>query len=265
MKIKNLKEQIKKQNNLDFNYYGGYTMYAYKFSDEFNLEKNSKREEFLDKLKKIDSKYSLNQNLDDNKNLSENKSAEEPKQILNFLDKIYQSQKDFKKTDIFDEVMKEFDKSENDEQIKIQNEFDNQIFSLKNERSLLEQQQNMALASFDISYAAKLASEIASIDSEISKKKEEFMASKSKDEESLENNKVLKENGEGQDILQLVEKLGQEEVDKMKHKEKYDVVKSYLSEMTKQQAVAELEDERYKNDLGDYYETLCAETFSREK
>ena len=62
-----------------------------------------------------------------------------------------------------------------------------------------------------------------------------------------------------------MEKLGQEKVDKMKHKEKYDVVKSYLSEMTKQQAVAELEDERYKNDLGDYYETLCAETFSREK
>ena len=50
-----------------------------------------------------------------------------------------------------------------------------------------------------------------------------------------------------------------------KFEEKYNVVKNFLQEMPKQQAIAELEDEKYKSELGEYFDTLYAETFSREK
>lgn len=231
-------------------------MYAYKFSDKYNLDENSKREEIAEKLKNIDSKYSFKKNLEQkNQNV---KSADELEQ---FIDKVQIQVENSDQNSIYNEVMKEFEQDKSSDENQAQKEFEGQLFKLENERSLLEQQKNMALASFDISYAVKIADEIEEINLDILKIKKDFLESKTKHEEEINN----QNNSDNEELLNLVSKFGQEKVDNMKFEEKYNVVKNFLQEMPKQQAIAELEDEKYKSELGDYFETLYAETFSREK
>lgn len=229
-------------------------MYAYKFSDEFNLEENSKHEELAEKLKNIDSKYSFKKNLGET--IPEEKSADDLEQ---FIDNTNMSVETSNKNSLYDEVIKEFEEKP-DEKKQAEKEFESQIFKLENERSLLEQQKNMALASFDISYAAKIAGEIEELNMDILKRRKDFLESKTKKEETTK-----EDNSDNEKLLDLVSKFGQEKVDDMKYQEKYNVVKNFLNEMSKQQAIAELEDEKYKSELGEYFNTLYAETFSREK
>lgn len=229
-------------------------MYAYKFSGRFNLEENSKREDLIEKLKKIDSKYSFNKNLGETN--PKEKSADDLEQFIGMSDKSVLTSN---KNSLYDEVIKEFEEKP-DEKEQAEKEFESQIFKLENERSLLEQQKNMALASFDISYAAKIAGEIEELNLDILKRRKDFLESKTKKEETVEEN-----NSGNEKLLDLVSKFGQEKVDDMKFEEKYNVVKDFLNEMPKQQAIAELEDEKYKSELGEYFNTLYAETFSREK
>lgn len=231
-------------------------MYAYKFSDEFNLEENSKREELAEKLKNIDSKYSFKKSLE--QTIPNEKSADGLEQ---FVDKAHIQVENSEKNSIYNEVMKEFEEEKLNDENQAQKEFEGQIFKLENERSLLEQQKNMALASFDISYAAKIAGEIEEINLDILKRRKDFLESKAKCEEEINN----QNNSDNEELLNLVSKFGQEKVDDMKFEEKYNVVKNFLQEMPKQQAIAELEDEKYKSELGEYFDTLYAETFSREK
>lgn len=255
MKIKKLREQIKNQNKIDFNYYGGITMYAYKFSDEFNLDKKSKHEEVMEKLKKIDSKYSLNKisDIEKNSSLREEKTAEK------HVNKSKNLEVDAKKT-IFEDALKEIESDKIEEEQKAKQIFDSQIFRLENERSLLEEQQNMALASFDISYAVKIAGEIQEINNEILKMQNEFAESKNSFDEEQE----IEEN-QNDEIANKISEYGQENVDEIKFQEKYEIVKEFLNTMPKQEAISELENKKYKSELGELYETLYAEIYSREK
>ena len=112
-------------------------MYAYKFSDEFNLEENSKREELAEKLKNIDSKYSFKKSLE--QTIPNEKSADGLEQ---FVDKAHIQVENSDKNSIYNEVMKEFEEEKLNDENQAQKEFEGQIFKLENERSLLEQQKN---------------------------------------------------------------------------------------------------------------------------
>ena len=86
-------------------------MYAYKFSDGFNLEENSKREKLAEKLKNIDSKYSFKKSLE--QTIPNEKSADGLEQ---FIDKAHIQVENSDKNSIYNEVMKEFEEEKlNDE------------------------------------------------------------------------------------------------------------------------------------------------------
>lgn len=212
-------------------------MYAYKFSNDIDLDKKSKKENVLEQLKKIDSKYSQNNNFNENSDKEMDNSVKEIETV-----KSVTSNKTFKNTLDYEEVLKAVAENENNELQAAEKEFNSKIFKMENELALLEQQKNMALASFDISYASKIISEIEKINSTIAQTKKTYLEQQQENDNSIENS---------------------ENIEDIKHQEKFQILQEYLKELPKQQAIAELEDDRYKNELGKFYDILFAEISSR--
>ena len=233
---KNFQEKIKKQNILDFKNFGGYDMYTYKFSNDIDLDKKSKKENVLEQLKKIDSKYSQSK-FNENSVKEIDNSVKEIETV-----KSVNSNKTFKNSLDYEEVLKAVAENENNELQAAEKEFNSKIFKMENELALLEQQKNMALASFDISYASKIITEIEKINSSIAQTRKTYLEQKQENDNSIENS---------------------ENIEDIKHMEKFEILQEYLKEFPKQQAIAELEDERYKNELGKFYDILFAELSSR--
>lgn len=325
MKTMKINEKIKKQNINDFNYYGGYNMYAYKFSSDFDIEKKSEKENVLEELKKVDGKYSFSDKSESDGELNYEKmeytaptkekvfesaknSLEEYKDssIKKIQDKFEsgmseveekESDLNWEKTkdeneiksdyasyakdaknenikrglahsSIYSEVLKEIDQGKESELKKVENEFQREVLKLEGERSLLESQKQSALESFDISYAAKLTEEINKINSDISKKQEEVLKYNNKLQKEAEELKLKKEQAiqeKNNKLAELVSKYGLTEVNKMKYQEKYNIVKDYVEKLPRDQALRELQDPFYEKELGTFYASIVAETYSREK
>ena len=66
-------------------------------------------------------------------------------------------------------------------------------------------------------------------------------------------------------LAELVSKYGLTEVNKMKYQEKYNIVKDYVEKLPRDQALRELQDPFYEKELGTFYASIVAETYSREK
>ena len=320
-----LNQKIKNKNIDDFNYYGGYNMYAYKFSSDFDVEKKSDKENVLEELKKIDGKYSFTSGSDSDEKLNFEKmeyaapsqdevlesaknSLEEYKDssIKKIQDKFesgmseveekqddltWEKSKDESEiksdyagyakdaknenikrglahSSIYNEVLKEIDKGKESELKKVENEFSREVLKLEGERALLESQKQSALESFDISYAAKLTEEINKINSDISKKQEEVLKYNNKLEQEAEELKMKQQQAiqdQNRKLAELVSKYGLTEVNKMKYQEKYNIVKQYIDKLPRAQALQELEDPFYQKELGTFYASIVAETYSREK
>lgn len=322
----NLKN-IEKQNVLDFNYYGGYDMYTYKFSDDqISIDKTSEKENILNKLKEIDNKYSIatsptvsdddpvfekktynpptdeeieklaKESLEEYKNTSLNKiesnfndknsKITEKQNELNFekqedildVGAKYETlnrnatnasiKRGLANSSIYEEAIKEIEDSKNAELKRVEKEYGVSISKLESERSILEAQKESALASFDISYAVKLNDEINSINTEINKKKDEVLKYNNQIEKQAAEFKLKKEAElakQNQELLELVSSKGMTEVNKMKQNEKYEIVKDYLMSLPKQEALNELEDPTYEKQLSNFYTTLYAEMYSRDK
>ena len=320
-----INEKIKKKNIDDFNYYGGYNMYAYKFSSDFDPEKKSDKENVLEELKKIDGKYSFSSSSDNNDDLDYQKmeyTAPTKEEILKTAEKSLEEYKDssIKKiqdkfdggikdieekaddltwekakdeaeikgdysaysksaknenikrglahSSIYSEVLKEIDEGKEQELKKVENEFSREVLKLEGERALLESQKQSALESFDISYAAKLTEEINKINSDISKKQEEVLKYNNKLEKEAEELKLKKEQSiqeKNNKLADMLSKYGLTEVNKMKYQDKYNIVKEYISKLPRAQALQELEDPFYAKELGTFYASIVAETYSRDK
>ena len=315
-----MNEKIKQKNIDDFNYYGGYNMYAYKFSSDFDAEKKSEKENVLEELKKIDSKYSFSSGSEGGDNLDYQKkeyTAPTEEEILKSAEKSLEEYKDssIKKiqdkyndgiknveekeddlawekandqeeiksdyagysksaknenikrglahSSIFNEVLKEIDSGKESELKKIESEFTREISKLEGERSLLESQKQSALESFDISYAAKLTEEINKINSDISKKQEEVLKYNNKIEEEKEKHQQAIQDKNNK-LAEIVSKYGLTEINKMKYQDKYNIVKDYVSKLPKNQALQELQDPFYAKELGTFYASIVAETYSRD-
>lgn len=168
---------------------------------------------------------------------------------------------------IFDEVLKQIEDTKQAEISKINSEFQKNIEKLESEKSILQSQKDSALSSFDISYALKLENEINSINSAIAKEQNEILKYNTKLEKEAEaevqkrQKEIANQNKQLQD---LISKNGQTEVNKMKYKEKFNIVESYLNSLSKNEALRELEDPFYENELGTYYAYMVAKTHNRD-
>ena len=65
-------------------------------------------------------------------------------------------------------------------------------------------------------------------------------------------------------LAEIVSKYGLTEINKMKYQDKYNIVKDYVSKLPKNQALQELQDPFYAKELGTFYASIVAETYSRD-
>ncbi|MBO4412974.1 MAG: hypothetical protein J5779_03065 [Clostridia bacterium] len=168
---------------------------------------------------------------------------------------------------IFDEVLKQIEDNKHAEISKANSEFQKKLDKLESEKSILQSQKDSALSSFDISYALKLENEINSINSAIAKEQNEVLKYNQKLEKEAEAELAKRQKeiaNQNKQLQDLISKNGQTEVNKMKYKEKFDVVESYLNSLSKSEALRELEDPFYENELGTYYTYMVAKTHGRD-
>lgn len=142
------------------------------------------------------------------------------------------------------------------------------IDSLKEQKSLLEQQKQNALGAFDITYAVKLQNEIESINDDIYKQNQtaqkynndiaEIMAKWERDAED----DFYKKSTE---LAKLADEYGSNLFDVLKQNEKYQLASEYFATLSKEDALAELQNNSsYKQNLGNSkYDKLLKEISSR--
>ena len=226
-------------------------------------------------LKKIDEDFNKNSNKLKEKieNAVENKDEEFSdtinsynKSVKNFTNKAIKN--GITNSSIFDEALKEIENEKNLKLGEAEEKFGGEIRKLQSEMSILESQKDSALSSFDISYALKLNDEINKISSEIAKKQDEVLKYNNQIEEKANKLKLEREKEiarQNENLTKLLSEKGLVEVNKMKQKEKYEIVKDYLSSMSKADALRELEDKNYQKELSVYYPSLFAEIYSRDE
>ncbi len=233
-------------------------------------------------LSSIDDKYSSKFT---DLNEKAQKALEENEEDIVSIDSKYDSsikktqnsniEKGLSRSSIFNNALKEIENDKNDKVDEVDSEYKATINKLESERSILEQQKESALSSFDISYAVKLQNKIKNINSEIAKEQDKVLkynqsvakqeSTYQKEQEELalaEQKEIAKKNKSLQD---LINKNGEIGVSKLKAQEKYDIVYNYLSDLPKDQALKELQNEpAYKNQLGSYYTLLNALMLNRK-
>ena len=154
-------------------------------------------------------------------------------------------------------VLDAFDQNYIKEINKINDEIQSKITSLQGQKSLLDEQRQSALNAFDINYALKLSSKIDNINKELLEQEQKVIEY---------NNQIAQKEADYQakqkqsytDYASFVQKYGTEALENIKREEKYELAKTYLMSMPKQEALKELEQNRTFNaELGaNYYNKL---------
>ena len=154
-------------------------------------------------------------------------------------------------------VLDAFDQNYIKEMNKINDEIQSKITSLQGQKSLLDEQRQSALNAFDINYALKLSSKIDNINKELLEQEQKVIEY---------NNQIAQKEADYQakqkqsytDYASFVQKYGTEALENIKREEKYELAKSYLMNMPKQEALKELDQNRTFNaELGaNYYNKL---------
>ena len=140
--------------------------------------------------------------------------------------------------------------------VKINEELTKNINSLNSQKSLLEEQKQNALNSFDIAYAIKLSEKIDSINSSLDKKEQEIQKYNNEIAEKEAEYKRKKQQ-EAIDYAEFISEYGIGSIEIMKSGEKYEIAKQYFADMDKDQALKELTTNPiYKSQLGTYYNKL---------
>lgn len=168
-----------------------------------------------------------------------------------------------------------FDKDKLNKYMKLNEEFKTSLSELDSEKEVLENQKNSALSSFDITYAIKLQDKIDSINSEIKEKEKEVLkynneiaekeAKFAKEYEEMANELVRQDKLDTMNLMEYLSKYGTTALDELKAREKYKIVDEALKNLTKEQALNEINsNSKIKSELGKYYDKLILEVKSRE-
>lgn len=130
----------------------------------------------------------------------------------------------------------------------------NAISNYEIQKQNLELEKQNALNSFNIEYAVKLQDKINEINTSILKKEEEVLEYNNKIEQQQAewDKKTAQDNLDyNKDLLELYSKYGENVFDIVKQMEKYKVAESFFNNMSKEDALLELENNsNYINQLG---------------
>lgn len=233
-------------------------------------------------LEAINSKYDVKlDNLSDSASSALEKKGLSEEDILASFSKITDKtiNKNIKKglahSSIFENALKEVQSTKQKEINEVNFEYEKKMSKLENEKDILEQQKQNALTSFDISYATKLQSKIANINSEIAKEQakiekynkdiasQEAAYRKEQEKEIAAEQKKIDDHNKA--LQKVLDKEGMIEINKRKSQEKYYIVNDYMLSLSKDKALEELnKDSTYKKELGSFYNLLYAQTLRRE-
>ena len=147
-------------------------------------------------------------------------------------------------------------------------ELNQTISNFENEKSLLEEQKQSALSSFNIEYAVKLQDKINEINNNILEKEQEVIEYNNKIEETKakwEKSQADSIYDKTMDIAKLMAEHGISVFEVLKQNEKYELAKKHLSQMDKDVAIAELtNNSNYKSHIGQVlYNKLLQELQSK--
>lgn len=199
-----------------------------------------------------DKKTGLDENIQDTKEQGESKKQE----TLN----LYSSLKDDAKQDavkrglarssIVINVLDAFNKNMIDEYNKINEEISSKIQNLTTQKTLLDEQKQNALNSFDISYALKLSNKIDEINEKLKEQEQKVIeynnqiAEKEAEYKSKQTDKSLT-------YAKYIQSYGKDGINVLKQDEKFTLAKNYLDGLTKEEALSELENNKvFASELG---------------
>lgn len=150
-------------------------------------------------------------------------------------------------------ILDAFDAGMIDEINKINAEISNKMETLNNQKTLLTQQRQNALDTFDIAYAVKLSNKIDEINKELNSEEQKVLeynnqiAQKEADYEA-------KRQQNSMDYAEFVEKYGENALNSLKQGKKYELAKEYLMGLGKNEALSELNSNKTFNaELGANY------------
>lgn len=165
------------------------------------------------------------------------------------------------RSSIMQENLKNLDESKNAAQDTLAKELKQNLEKITIERDLLETQKQSALESFNIAYAVKLSEKInkltesakqaedavAKYNNQLEEKEKEFALSQ-QEHNIKQDNQKLKEN---KFVLDYINEYGRVGLDWLIAKEKLTAAKDSIKGLSKEQALAQIERDGYRDILGD--------------
>lgn len=156
-------------------------------------------------------------------------------------------------------TLEAFDNKMLDNFMAINQELTKNLDNLSTQKSLLEQQKQNALNSFDISYAVQLNEKIEKINEKL-KEQEQSVIKYNNEIAEKEAEYKRKKQQEALDYAEYVGKYGLGTIEMMKSNEKYKLAREYFLSIPSGEAIKELQgDSSYINQLGTYYYKLLEE------
>lgn len=165
------------------------------------------------------------------------------------------------RSSIMQENLKNLDESKNAAQYTLAKELKQNLEKITIERDLLETQKQSALESFNIAYAVKLSEKInkltesakqaedavAKYNNQLEEKEKKFALSQQEHNIKQDNQKVK----DNKFVLDYINEYGRVGLDWLIAKEKLTAAKDFIKGLSKEQALAQIERDGYRDILGD--------------
>ena len=147
-------------------------------------------------------------------------------------------------------VLDAFDQNMIKEYNKINEEIASKVENLNSQISLLDEQRQSALNAFDISYAVKLSNKIDEITKELLEQEQKVIEFNNQIAQKEAEYKA-KQQQDALDYAEYINKNGKEAIQQVKQDEKFELAKSYLNGLSKQEALDELNNNNlFTSELG---------------
>lgn len=199
-----------------------------------------------------DKKTALDENIHDTKTQGESKKQETVDLYSSLKDDAKQDavKRGLARSSIVINVLDAFNQNMIDEYNKINEEISSKIQNLTTQKTLLDEQKQNALNSFDISYALKLSNKIDEINEKLSEQQQKVIeynnqiAEKEAEYKSKQTDKALT-------YAKYIQSYGKDGINVLKQDEKFTLAKNYLDGLTKEEALSELENNKvFASELG---------------
>ncbi len=199
-----------------------------------------------------DKKTALDENIQDTREQGESKKQETVDLYSSLKDDAKQDavKRGLARSSIVINVLDAFNQNMIDEYNKINEEISSKIQNLTTQKTLLDEQKQNALNSFDISYALKLSNKIDEINEKLKEQEQKVIeynnqiAEKEAEYKSKQTDKSLT-------YAKYIQSYGKDGINVLKQDEKFTLAKNYLDGLTKEEALSELENNKvFASELG---------------